>query len=321
MTCCQRLQQDHEAIREVAIALESLLTPRSDRRPVPQTLFAGAIEFFTALVERCHEAMEERVLYPMLAELDLLDGPALRALEDEHETGRRLLAAVRPLCARHGDHAQVGALLGTYLAHELRHVEVECGSLLARAEAALSPARDAEVLAQCDRIERAVLGPGGRDALLELGGAVTRTCRLLSAPRPHGSRQTTLLELLRTPQETVGPEDNLARAAELMELFGTREVAVVERGALVGILTRTDLEPRRGHLEWTLVRAAMTPDPVTVAPDCAIATVAGLLVDCGFNSVAVAANRHLFGIVRRSDLLRLLRDDAWSTPPGTARAL
>ena len=49
------------------------------------------------------------------------------------------------------------------------------------------------------------------------------------------------------------------------------------------------------------------------SPDCAVATVAGLLVDCGFNSVAVAANGHLFGIVRRSDLLRALRDDATAT--------
>jgi CBS domain-containing protein len=320
MTSCQRLQRDHEAIMQVSLALESVLGLEARKGNVPPTLFAGAIEFFSALVERCHEAMEERVFFPLLAELGTLDGAALRTIEGEHEEGRQLLKALRPLCVRPGNQARVSALLGAYLARGRRHVELEGASLLPRAEQALSPSRDAEVQAEFDRIEQAVLGPGGRDALLALGGAITRTCRVLTEEDACGGRQLTVLDLLHTPQETVGPEDNLSRAAELMELFGARELAVVERGALVGILTRTDLEPHRGHLEWTRVRAAMTPDPVTVAPDCSIATVAGLLLDCGFNSVAVATNGHLFGVLRRSDLLRVLRDEARSTPKGASSA-
>lgn len=320
MTCCQRLQRDHEAISQVSTALESVLALEARGRNVPPTLVVGAIEFFTALVERCHEIMEGRALFPVLGTLGVLDDAALGTIEGEHEEGRRLLAALRPLCVGSGNQAQVSALLGAYLACKRRHAELESASLLPRAEQALSPSQDAEVQAECDRIEQTVLGPGGRDALLALGGAITRTCRVLAAEDARGGRQLTVLELLRAPQETVGPEDNLSRAAALMELFGARELAVVERGALVGILTRTDLEPHRGHLEWTRVRAAMTPDPVTVAPDCSIATVAGLLLDCGFNSVAVATDRHLFGIIRRSDLLRVLRDDAHSTPKNAPSA-
>jgi CBS domain-containing protein len=175
-------------------------------------------------------------------------------------------------------------------------------------EQKLSASQDAEIEAGCERVEETVLGPGGRGALLALGGALIRTCRTLVADRPPGDVRLTLLDLLRGPEETVGPEDNLSRASEIMDRLGVRELAVVERGALVGILTRTDMEPHRGHLEWTRVRAAMTFDPVTVPPDASIAKVARLLLDRGFNSLPVAADRHLFGLIRRSDLLRVLRD-------------
>lgn len=309
MTCCQRLRRDHEAIGEVSVSLQSVLAVQAQGENVPPTLFAGAVEFFTALAERCHETMEERVLFPVLAALDVVESATLTAVAGEHEEGRRLLAALRALCARAEDHAQVSALLLAYVTLERRHLEFEGTSLLTPAERALSDAQDAELQSAFDRIEQGVVGPGGREALLALGGAIARTCRVISADGPRGGRRLTVLDLVGAPQETVSPEDTLSRAAELMDLLGTREVAVIERGALVGILTRTDLEPHRGHLEWTRVRAAMTPDPVSVAPDCTIATVAGRLLDGGFNSVAVSADRHLFGMIRRSDLLRVLRDD------------
>jgi CBS domain-containing protein len=91
-----------------------------------------------------------------------------------------------------------------------------------------------------------------------------------------------------------------------MESLGARELGVVEGGVLTGILTRTDMEPHRGHWEWTPVRTAMTPDPVHVAADAPIGAVAALLLEHGFNSVPVVAEGRLLGIARRADLLRVL---------------
>ena len=81
---------------------------------------------------------------------------------------------------------------------------------------------------------------------------------------------------------------------------------MVEGSALVGILTRTDMEPYRGHLEWTAVQLAMTPDPVTVPPEAPIGDVMGLLVDRGFNSLPVSAGGKLLGMIARTDVLRAL---------------
>lgn len=112
--------------------------------------------------------------------------------------------------------------------------------------------------------------------------------------------------VMRIVPRSVGPGDSLARAAGLMESLGTREVPVVEGRTLVGILTRTDMEPYRGHFEWTAVRSAMTPDPVSVLPDAPIADVLNLLLDGGFNSIPVSAGGELLGMIRRTDVLRAL---------------
>ncbi len=105
---------------------------------------------------------------------------------------------------------------------------------------------------------------------------------------------------------TVSPHDTLARAASVMERLGVREVAVVDGRALVGILTRTDMEPYRGHFEWTVVGSAMTPDPVAVSPDVPLAEVVGLLLEREFNSVPVSAGGEWLGMIARSDALRAL---------------
>jgi CIC family chloride channel protein len=115
--------------------------------------------------------------------------------------------------------------------------------------------------------------------------------------------------VMRVGPRGIAPGDSLARATRLMESLGTREVPVVDGHALVGILTRTDMEPYRGHFEWTAVRSAMTPDPVTVLPDAPIREVLSLLLDRGFNSVPVSAGGELLGMIRRTDVLRALAPD------------
>jgi len=109
---------------------------------------------------------------------------------------------------------------------------------------------------------------------------------------------------MRAKPSTVSPDDSIARAAELMRSLAIRELPVVEERALVGIVTRTDLEPYRGHFEWTAVRTAMTAAPVVVAPETPAVDVAGLLVARGFNAVPVAERGELVGVISRGDILR-----------------
>jgi len=115
---------------------------------------------------------------------------------------------------------------------------------------------------------------------------------------------------MRAAPATVAADDSLARAAGVMESCRSREVPVVSGRALVGILSRTDLEPHRGHFEWTAVRAAMTADPVSVASETPVPVVARLLLGRGFNAVPVTDGGELVGMIARSDVLKVLAGNA-----------
>lgn len=112
-------------------------------------------------------------------------------------------------------------------------------------------------------------------------------------------------DIMRTAVASVAPSDSLARAAELMKHFAVRELAVVDDGALVGILARSDLDPHFGHLEWTAVRIAMTAHPRTIGPDAPIDDVARALREGSFNAVPVVQDGALVGMVSRHDFLRV----------------
>jgi CBS domain-containing protein len=115
-------------------------------------------------------------------------------------------------------------------------------------------------------------------------------------------------DVMRESVATVTPNDSLARASEMMEDFAVRELPVVDDGAVVGILTRTDIEPHMGHFEWTPVRVAMSHRPRTVPSDATIVDVVRTLLDGDFNAVPVLAGDRLVGMIARRDLLRLLVD-------------
>jgi CBS domain-containing protein/hemerythrin-like domain-containing protein len=305
MLSCDVLKGDHALIGEVLRAVEDILDAngRADGLPV----LAGAIEFFGAFVERCHEAKEERGLFPVLASLGILDAEALRTMQCDHREAGRLLQALRPFVARRTMAPEARHLLASYVTLQRHHMAFEDVSVFPRAEHALSAGDDAQVREAFERIEESAVGHGGRDVLVALAGALTRACHTLKAGK-SGAPLKLARDVLRPIAGTVSPGDSLSRAREVMASLGARELPVVEREVLVGILTRTDMEPHQGHFEWTPVRTAMSPDPVVIAPDASIRDVARLLLDHGFNGVPVV-NGRLLGMIRRSDLLEILAAD------------
>lgn len=114
---------------------------------------------------------------------------------------------------------------------------------------------------------------------------------------------------MRVDVPSVRSSEALARAADLMQRHGVREIPVVDDGRVVGMLSRTDLEPYVGHLEWTAVRLAMTNDPITVGRDMAAAQVKQVLVDHRVNAVPVVSDDRLVGVITRHDLLRAVTID------------
>lgn len=300
---CEHLRREHDLIEQVLEGLDLLKGHGSRRSSVPEPPISGAIEFFSAFVQRCHDRKEEDVLFPVLEVRQ--PGDALAPVRSDHDEERQQLATLRTLSRHPRDGAEVLAALDAYGQLLRRHIARENDLVLPLAELMLSPDDDVLVESSFGRIEEHALGADGRAVSLALAGAVTHACVTIvaSAKTPTGA---VARQAMRAHPSVVAPEESLARAAEIMESLGSREVPVVARGVLVGILTRSDMEPHRGHYEWTVVQTAMTPDPVTVSPDWPATEVAQLLLERGFNSVPVAVGRKLLGMIACRDVLRVL---------------
>ena len=67
-----------------------------------------------------------------------------------------------------------------------------------------------------------------------------------------------------------------------------------------------NLEKEVRKIAATTVDEAMTPHPVTVAPDSRIDTVAALMVDHNFHTLPVVDKGLLVGVVGKEDILRTL---------------
>jgi len=116
---------------------------------------------------------------------------------------------------------------------------------------------------------------------------------------------------------TVAPRDSLQRVIELLRRRDIRSVPVVEEGRLVGIVTDRDIrqvapayplfrdeEEIRHYTERLTVSAAMTADPMVIAPDAPLVRAAKLLETYRIGSLPVVDGAELVGMISVTDLLR-----------------
>lgn len=120
-------------------------------------------------------------------------------------------------------------------------------------------------------------------------------------------------DVMTAPVYIVGPDATVAHARNLMVRHRISRLPVMENGALAGIITKKDIayrlrqgEPvwRRRPLDRIPVGALMTGDPVTVAPDTGIRTIARTFVEKTISSVPVVENGVVAGIVTKTDLMK-----------------
>lgn len=116
---------------------------------------------------------------------------------------------------------------------------------------------------------------------------------------------------------TVSSGDSLQSAIDLLHKHNIRELPVIERGKLVGIVTDRDLrqiapsypvfrdqEEIRCYLQNLKVASAMTVDPLVVPPATLLIEAAKLLYTYRIGSLPVVEDEKLLGIISVSDLLK-----------------
>ncbi|MEU6673147.1 CBS domain-containing protein [Streptomyces sp. NPDC046853] len=104
----------------------------------------------------------------------------------------------------------------------------------------------------------------------------------------------------------VGPDASLVEAAQLMRAQGTGHVLVATAGRVVGVLTDRDIALRAvadGADPLTVsAQAVCTPDPVTVAPDDAVASAVSLMLQNAVRRLPVVEDGQPVGMVTLTDL-------------------
>ncbi len=117
---------------------------------------------------------------------------------------------------------------------------------------------------------------------------------------------------------TIGPEESLQTVINLLRSRNIRSVPVIDEGRLIGIVTDRDVrqvtpayplfrdeEEIRRYTEQLTVTAAMTADPMTIAPDALLVDAAKILELYRISSLPVVDRRKgLIGMLNVSDVLR-----------------
>jgi acetoin utilization protein AcuB len=126
-------------------------------------------------------------------------------------------------------------------------------------------------------------------------------------------------ELMTRNPLTVGPADTLQLAHERMEAGGFRQVPVVDKQSLVGILTDRDTRAHTGQLAHTRVDAVMSVHPFSVHASTPVEKAAHLLATNKIGSLPVVEDGKLVGIITATDMLRALEAVLGAPSEGSAR--
>ena len=131
----------------------------------------------------------------------------------------------------------------------------------------------------------------------------------------HGIR---VRDCMSVDPATVGPKDSLQKVMSLLRRRDIRSVPVVENGRLIGIVTDRDVrqvapayplfrdeDEIHRYTENLTVTAAMTADPMTIAPDAPLVEAAKVLETCRISSMPVVDDRRLVGMLTVTDVLRV----------------
>ena len=117
---------------------------------------------------------------------------------------------------------------------------------------------------------------------------------------------------------TLGPEDSLMRAVEVMRQRGIRRIPIVIGQELVGLLAEGDLKRAQPSaisnseedfvrvMDQTQISRIMIPNPVTVSEETPVLEAVQTLHSMKFGALPVVRDKRLVGILTDADLLGCL---------------
>lgn len=117
-------------------------------------------------------------------------------------------------------------------------------------------------------------------------------------------------KFMSTNPHTIGWDQNIAKASEMMSEHGIRHLPVLKGGQIVGLISQSDIrliETLEGvEPQVVKVADAMTPDPYVVSPEALLDEVAAEMAENKYGSAIIMQNQKVVGIFTTLDALRAL---------------
>jgi CBS domain-containing protein len=126
-------------------------------------------------------------------------------------------------------------------------------------------------------------------------------------------------ELMTKDVATVGRNDELNIADDVMTMKRVRHLPVLEEGRLVGMLSQRDLfhaalstalnfgsKAQKEFLKTVPVKEVMTDEVLTIDPNADVKEAARRMIEHKIGCLPVVENGKLVGIVSETDLLRVI---------------
>ena len=132
----------------------------------------------------------------------------------------------------------------------------------------------------------------------------------------------TVQDIMSAEVTTLGRNDTLLLAKDIMNLGRIRHFPVVEDDELVGVVSQRDLyraslgtvmqygeKAQRAFLESVAVKEIMV-DPISIGPDATVRDAARLMMEHKIGCLPVLEDSRLVGIVTETDMLQVVVDTA-----------
>ena len=132
----------------------------------------------------------------------------------------------------------------------------------------------------------------------------------------------TVRDIMTVEVTTLGRNDTLLLAKDIMNLGRVRHFPVVEDDELVGVVSQRDLyraslgtvmqygeKAQRAFLESVAVKEVMA-DPISISPDATVRDAARLMMEHKIGCLPVLEDSRLVGIVTETDMLQVVVDTA-----------
>lgn len=129
--------------------------------------------------------------------------------------------------------------------------------------------------------------------------------RLLALLRKHVRPLRTARQIMSFPVKTIEAQRSIREAAEILSRFNINVLPVLERGKLVGLISRVVIQRASFHgLEDLPVREYMTSDFETAGPDTPLEEIRRIIVEDAQRFVPIMEEERLVGCITRTDILR-----------------